>query len=177
MPDYYKILGVDKDASFEDIRRSYRLKAKIYHPDVNKGADSKLIFQQINEAYHVLIDTDKRKYYDNKSSIDIIQYRKYGRYYENRNTPHQRPGANYTSYTGYTAPSEEERQIFGKLNQYTDKIFFIVMLLIGIAAIIFGSIDLFFRKWEGSKSLTGILFGLSYMSILLYGWHLRKKMK
>jgi curved DNA-binding protein len=63
--DYYKILGVSKDANMEDIRKAYRKLARKHHPDLNpnnKEAHKK--FQQINEANEVLSDPDKRKKYD-----------------------------------------------------------------------------------------------------------------
>ncbi|MGV3774710.1 MAG: DnaJ C-terminal domain-containing protein [Verrucomicrobiales bacterium] len=63
--DYYKILGVTKDASADDIRKSFRKLARAYHPDVakdKKSAEEK--FKEINEAYEVLGDEAKRKKYD-----------------------------------------------------------------------------------------------------------------
>jgi len=63
--DYYKTLGVAKNASAEDIKKAYRKLARKYHPDVNpndKEANKK--FQQINEANEVLSDVEKRKKYD-----------------------------------------------------------------------------------------------------------------
>ncbi len=63
--DYYKTLGVAKNASTEDIKKAYRKLARKYHPDVNpndKEANKK--FQQINEANEVLSDAEKRKKYD-----------------------------------------------------------------------------------------------------------------
>lgn len=63
--DYYKTLGVAKNASSDDIKKAYRKLARKYHPDVNpndKEAHKK--FQQINEANEVLSDADKRKKYD-----------------------------------------------------------------------------------------------------------------
>jgi curved DNA-binding protein len=63
--DYYKILGVDKNASAEDIKKAYRKLARTHHPDLNpndKEAHKK--FQQINEANEVLSDGKKRKKYD-----------------------------------------------------------------------------------------------------------------
>src|SRR6516162_1674588 len=63
--DYYKILGVDKNASAEEIKKAYRKLARKYHPDLNpndKEANRK--FQQINEANEVLSDPEKRKKYD-----------------------------------------------------------------------------------------------------------------
>src|SRR5215204_2631105 len=63
--DYYKILGRDKSASTEDIKKAYRKLARKLHPDINpndKEAHKK--FQQINEANEVLSDPEKRKKYD-----------------------------------------------------------------------------------------------------------------
>lgn len=63
--DYYQILGVDKKASQEEIKKAYRKLAKKYHPDKNPGnkeAENK--FKQINEANEVLCDPEKRKKYD-----------------------------------------------------------------------------------------------------------------
>ncbi|MEB3012684.1 J domain-containing protein [Parvimonas sp. D2] len=63
--DYYKILGVDKNANDSEIKKQYRKLAKKYHPDVNQNdevASNK--FKEINEAYEVLSDKEKRKQYD-----------------------------------------------------------------------------------------------------------------
>jgi DnaJ-class molecular chaperone len=61
--NYYDILGVNKSASQEDIKKAYRNLSKKYHPDRNGGDDSK--FKEINEAYDTLGDETKRKEYDN----------------------------------------------------------------------------------------------------------------
>ncbi len=61
MEDYYKILGVSKDASKEEIKKAYRKLAHKHHPD--KGGDEKT-FKKISEAYHVLSNDQKRKQYD-----------------------------------------------------------------------------------------------------------------
>ena len=63
--DYYEVLGLDKNASEDDIKKAYRTLAKKYHPDVNpddKTAEEK--FKEINEAYSVLSDPDKKSRYD-----------------------------------------------------------------------------------------------------------------
>ncbi len=63
--DYYKILGVEQNATQQDIRKAYRKLAKKYHPDVNSSdPDAKRRFQAINEANEVLSDPEKRKKYD-----------------------------------------------------------------------------------------------------------------
>ena len=62
--DYYKILGVQRNASTDDIRKAYRKLAKQYHPDVSKEKDAEAKYKEINEAYEVLKDPDKRQKYD-----------------------------------------------------------------------------------------------------------------
>ncbi len=63
--DYYEILGVDKNASQDDIKKAYRKLAKKYHPDMNKSnPSSEEKFKEINEAFEVLGDKEKRKKYD-----------------------------------------------------------------------------------------------------------------
>ncbi|MBI2446693.1 MAG: DnaJ domain-containing protein [Parcubacteria group bacterium] len=60
--DYYQVLGVPKSASDDEIKRAYRKLAHQYHPDKNKGDDKK--FKEINEAYQILGNREKREQYD-----------------------------------------------------------------------------------------------------------------
>ena len=62
--DYYKILGVERDATEAKIKSAYRKLARQYHPDVNKSPDAVQKFKDINEAYEVLSDKDKKSRYD-----------------------------------------------------------------------------------------------------------------
>lgn len=62
--DYYEVLGLTKSASEDDIKKAYRKLAKKYHPDVNKAADAEAKFKEINEAYEVLSDPQKKATYD-----------------------------------------------------------------------------------------------------------------
>ncbi|MDH6367444.1 MULTISPECIES: molecular chaperone DnaJ [unclassified Breznakia] len=62
--DYYEVLGLDKGASDADIKKAYRKLAKKYHPDVNKAADAEDKFKEVNEAYEVLSDKQKKATYD-----------------------------------------------------------------------------------------------------------------
>ena len=62
--DYYQILGVPRDADTADIKKAYRKLARKYHPDVNQQAGAEEKFKQVNEAYEVLKDSDKRQAYN-----------------------------------------------------------------------------------------------------------------
>jgi molecular chaperone DnaJ len=62
--DYYEVLGIPKSASQDDIKNAFRTLARKYHPDVNKEPDAEERFKEINEAYGVLSDPEKRAAYD-----------------------------------------------------------------------------------------------------------------
>ena len=110
--DYYKTLGVAKNASSEDIKKAYRKLARKFHPDVNpndKEANKK--FQQINEANEVLSDAEKRKKYDQYGE----NWKHADQYEQARQQQQQQGRGGYGGFPGggfgggeYTYSSEDE---------------------------------------------------------------------
>lgn len=70
LKDYYKVLGVNRNASIEEIKNAYKKLAKKYHPDVSKEKNAEEKFKEIQEAYSVLSDPQKKRNYDNFGSSD-----------------------------------------------------------------------------------------------------------
>jgi len=97
--DYYQILGVARGVDEKEVKKAYRKLAREYHPDANKGADAESRFKEINQAYQVLRDADKRKLYD-QFGPEFEKYRAAG-------GPPPPPGAagygNYGGAGGYGA--------------------------------------------------------------------------
>ena len=107
--DYYALLGVNKNASADDIKKAYRGLARKYHPDLNPGdnvAEAK--FKEITEANEVLSDPDKRSQYD-----------KFGQYWKQSEQPSNNTRST-TRRTANTPPGDFNAVDFGQYNNFDD---------------------------------------------------------
>ncbi|MFC3908383.1 DnaJ C-terminal domain-containing protein [Legionella dresdenensis] len=116
--DYYKIMGLERNASQDDIKRTYRKLARKYHPDVSKEADAENKFKELGEAYEVLRDPEKRAKYD-----------QFGQYWQQQGQ--QRPGQGQQQYhyqqgSGQSSADFEEfiNSIFGQKRQQRQSHFY-----------------------------------------------------
>ncbi|MDO9204420.1 DnaJ domain-containing protein [Methylotenera sp.] len=72
MKDYYAVLGIAANASLAEIKTTYRKLASQFHPDKNSATDAPAKFRQVQEAYEVLSDVDKRKTYDENRRRSLL---------------------------------------------------------------------------------------------------------
>lgn len=118
--DYYKILGVDKKASADEIKKAYRKLARKYHPDVNPGDKAaEETFKEINESYEVLSDEQKRQKYDQFGS-QWQQYTRAGGRPEDFDWSawSSQPGGR--TYTHTVSPEEFEQMFGGGFGGFSD---------------------------------------------------------
>jgi len=105
--DYYQVLGVDRNASTDDIKKAYRKLARKYHPDVNPdNPEAEAKFKQINEAYEVLSDPEKRKKYD--------QFGAQWKHADQFNQQYGGQGGGYYTYTNFGDAD------FGEYSDFSD---------------------------------------------------------
>jgi curved DNA-binding protein len=125
--DYYKIMGVDKNATEKEIKKAYRRLARQYHPDVNQGnKDAEAKFKEVNEAYEVLSNSEKRQQYNDLGS-NWKQYEQWQRAGGgNQGQPFDwsqfgfQPGGSRRARQQQTMTEDEMQDIFGSSGGFSD---------------------------------------------------------
>jgi curved DNA-binding protein len=108
--DYYALLGVNKNANADEIKKAYRLLARKYHPDLNPGDKSaEAKFKEITEANEILSDVDKRSQYD-----------RFGQYWKQSEQPRANTRSNNTTTTRTNPPGDFNSVDFGQYNNFDD---------------------------------------------------------
>jgi len=164
--DYYTILGIPREATAEQIRQAYRTKAKLFHPDINNSPNAKMAFQLISEAYRVLINPEKKRWYDFKL--------KYPSTTGLKQEPVRRRNSTYESYYRAYTRSQKEKEEEKEFKKYRktllDNFLFYFLVVAGALAIIFSVTDLISDK-VSQKSVSGLVFGVWFLGLLFYGWN------
>ncbi|MBI2031494.1 MAG: J domain-containing protein [Candidatus Levybacteria bacterium] len=133
--DYYKILGISKNATGDEIKKAYRKLALAYHPDRNKSKEAHEKFKEITQAYEVLSDSNKRQTYDQYGPAAFSQgypggspfgggfqgESRQGRYGPFTYTYTTGGGTNDFDFGGFTDPFEIFEQFFGGGSPFTQR--------------------------------------------------------
>ncbi len=151
--DYYKILDIPRTASLDDIKKAYRLKAKLVHPDVNNSPKANEVFAVVSEAYDVLCDEQKRYLHDvklNYIDAEKINAEKKRQYYGSslKNDSFSNPtNANFNydwnSFSQY-AYKEKTEEDYYKQSPVLYNLFFASGMSLGLGIIgvtIFGTLE------------------------------------
>lgn len=181
MKDYYAILQLNKNASLDDIKKSYRKLALQYHPDVNPSQEANDAFLLIAEAYQILSDDTTKAKYDlllmygvnaeikTNTEEEKVHYRyredsgrKYGTSYKYKN---------YTNNYREQKKKQEEKEAKEFNSVLIEKVLFISLMVAGVFAIIFAIIDLFTVKIEGLQNFNGLIFGVLFTGLLFYCYY------
>jgi hypothetical protein len=111
MKDYYEILNVSNTASIQEIKRSFRILAKKYHPDLNKSPDASIKFQEVYIAYEILTDVTKRAFYDKELAFDN---KKRESQFDNSKSNKSSDSSNYNSDKNYRQANDQNFEYSSK---------------------------------------------------------------
>lgn len=144
--DYYKILEIPFTATLDEIKRAYRAKAKIYHPDINNADDANQLFSLINEAYKVLTNEEKRSRFDLK-----YKYQKRQRYqtqpdYTSINNSKTKKQEFHYDWNSYNQPRPKEKDM-RETHPVLFHLLFLFGMFIGFLLSIISIVGTYLKLW------------------------------
>ncbi len=167
--DYYKILEIPRTASLDDIKKAYRLKAKLVHPDVNNSPKANEVFAIVVLAYETLIDDSKRYLHDiqlNHVDAEKTAAGKKRHYYGTsvKNDSYSNPAnsdfhSDWNSFNNYVYKEKTEEDYY-RTSPFLYNMFFVSGITIGLTIIflmIFGTVKKFWPFPFGFISITGFI--------------------
>ena len=174
MYDYYKILEIPRDANQEEIKRAYRAKAKLVHPDVNSSAKAHEVFTVVSEAYEVLMDENKRylhnvklNYADNVRSEAERKKQYYGSSVKNDSYSNPNNNLNFDWNAASKAYKEKTDEDYRKANPFLYTAFFISGMTIGFIIVMISINGTVNHYWPAPFGLIGI----TGLIIVYEGWN------
>lgn len=163
--DFYKILDVSRDASLDDIKRAYRIKAKLVHPDVNNSEKATEVFKVVSEAYEVLTDERKRylhdvhlNYIDNTKALAERKRQYYGS--SIKNDTYTNAFISDWNNLEKTIINEKNDEYYFKRSPFFYNLFFATGMLLGFIIIIVTIVGTYLHFWPfpfGLISITGFI--------------------
>jgi len=169
MQNYYQILGISTFASETDVKKAYRLKAKLFHPDVNKNSGANELFALINEAYLILSDSEKRRRYDLKLAYaDAIKgHENISNHFSRKSHPDPSYRPKYPGYQRQPISHEKDYNFFGiQLSPFIYNLFFASGMFLGFL-IVFVTASLIFT---GMWPFIFIFFSIPGIILIKEGW-------
>lgn len=173
--DYYKILDIPRTASLDDIKKAYRLKAKLVHPDVNNSPKANEVFAVVSEAYDVLCDEQKRYMHDlklNYIDAEKINAERKRQYYGSsvKNDSFSNPANtnfdyNWNGFSHY-AYKEKTDDDYYKQSPFLYNLFFASGMSIGFIIIIVSVYGTLKNYWP----LPFVLISISGVILVKEGW-------
>jgi len=169
--NYYKILGISNSASDEELKEAYRKKALQYHPDVNDSPEAHVRFQEIGEAYNTLRDPLSREKFD-----IVLRYGFEGiaEAIKRERAPKHKDPAYVQKSENFIADYWARKSRPVKKDKHTiilENILFASMVIIGLVALSFASMDLMSKKLRDDYSDVAILlFSIVFLILLVLGW-------
>ena len=171
MYDYYKILEIPRNANLEEIKRAYRNKAKLVHPDVNSSAKATEVFAVVSEAYETLTDDNKRYLHDVKLNfVDTTkaEAERKKQYYGNSVKNDTYTNANFQAdwNIAKNAYKEKTDEDYYKANPVLYTMFFVSGMTIGFIIIFIFCTGTMNHYWPAPFGLIGI----TGVILVIEGW-------